>query len=547
MLSRTKKVILSLLLSVFLLANLSTSFVHAQTWYNQSYDDWYEKVHNTEQATEIFGERYTRAQVQWVIYSLIAIITTVDEDLQSCIAREGGLTRDCSSEFWAAVCKMSANLMPDAFDDELRGLCVTASGIGELFEGILSHNNVQNNWHENPLLATISKNPISSITYFKDLQSRLKLVPEAQAQGFGFTAVNPMLNLWRKVRDLTYFLLVIVVIVMAFMIMFRMRLSPQTVISVQSALPKIVMALILITFSYAIAGFLIDLMYVVIGLLAAILTSTSGGAISSYDWSEMFRALTEKGVLHYTFLYWIWFMPAMFAALVSSGWFGATVGMLIAGFLSPIILLVVAIALLVVQIKIAWLLFRTFVNILFLVILGPIQILLGTFAGGGFKQWMKTILSHLAIYPTVGFMFVMSFVFLRGAFTQIDWLSGPLFNLLFPLDIQQQFPPGGAWDPPFTFGSSGLELGYLGASFIILSMIPKAGKMMKAFIMGGRFEMGSEIGQAVGAPLAVGMTPVTRPIEQTYAAYRKYKTDLRGKEIAEKGFKQYFQKVLGRS
>jgi len=59
---------------------------------------------------------------------------------------------------------------------------------------------------------------------------------------------------------------------MAFMIMFRVRISPQTVITVQSALPKIIFTLILITFSYAIAGFLIDLMYVVIGIFSFIVT-----------------------------------------------------------------------------------------------------------------------------------------------------------------------------------------------------------------------------------------------------------------------------------
>jgi hypothetical protein len=57
------------------------------------------------------------------------------------------------------------------------------------------------------------------------------------------------------------------------MIMFRAKLNPQTVISVENALPKIVVALLLITFSFAIAGFLIDLMYISIGIIAVLFSN----------------------------------------------------------------------------------------------------------------------------------------------------------------------------------------------------------------------------------------------------------------------------------
>jgi len=50
--------------------------------------------------------------------------------------------------------------------------------------------------------------------------------------------------------------------------MFRAKINPQTVISVENSLPKIVVALLLITFSFPIAGFLIDLTYISIGIIA---------------------------------------------------------------------------------------------------------------------------------------------------------------------------------------------------------------------------------------------------------------------------------------
>ena len=59
-------------------------------------------------------------------------------------------------------------------------------------------------------------------------------------------------------RNFAYVLITLLFIIMGLMIMFRVKIDPRTVVSFQSALPKIIMALILVTFSYAIVGLLID-------------------------------------------------------------------------------------------------------------------------------------------------------------------------------------------------------------------------------------------------------------------------------------------------
>ena len=53
----------------------SVTYAQSQngTWYNQSFQEWYKKV-NDSPSDEIFGERYTAAQVQWVIYGLFYFI-----------------------------------------------------------------------------------------------------------------------------------------------------------------------------------------------------------------------------------------------------------------------------------------------------------------------------------------------------------------------------------------------------------------------------------------------------------------------------------------
>lgn len=99
-------------------------------------------------------------------------------------------------------------------------------------------------------------------------------VPKSYAaEGIGVGALKPFINLWKIFRDASYILLVVILISIGFMVMFRMKLNPQTVISVESALPKIVIALLLITFSFPIAGFLIDLMYVFIALIISLLSN----------------------------------------------------------------------------------------------------------------------------------------------------------------------------------------------------------------------------------------------------------------------------------
>lgn len=115
--------------------------------------------------------------------------------------------------------------------------------------------------------------PASGITWVSKGLENAGLFPHVYAaQGLGFASISPLINLWKIFRDIAYMVLVVILIVIGFMIMFRMKLNPQTIITVENALPRIVISLILITFSFAIAGFLIDLMYVVIAISISVLS-----------------------------------------------------------------------------------------------------------------------------------------------------------------------------------------------------------------------------------------------------------------------------------
>lgn len=124
----------------------------------------------------------------------------------------------------------------------------------------------------NLIIIPFANPPASGVAWAYEGLQNAGFVPKTMAaEGIGFAAIKPFSNLWKIFRDLSYMLLVIILIAIGFMIMFRAKINPQTVISVENALPKIVISLILITFSFAIAGFLIDLMYVIIGITVSVL------------------------------------------------------------------------------------------------------------------------------------------------------------------------------------------------------------------------------------------------------------------------------------
>ena len=92
-------------------------------------------------------------------------------------------------------------------------------------------------------------------------------------KGIGFDGLTPVLQIWKAFRNLTYLFFVILFVILGLGIMFRLNIDARTVMTMQNQIPKIIIALVLITFSYAIAGFLIDMMYLSIFLVVQIFAS----------------------------------------------------------------------------------------------------------------------------------------------------------------------------------------------------------------------------------------------------------------------------------
>jgi len=189
LLNKFKKVILVFLAILMLSLSLAPSAKAAVTtsWYNQSFNDWFLRVYSGNDS-EIFGERYTAAQVQWIFYSLNAQVF--------------GLL--LGGNYDIAVCVMAPGITEE---------CATL--IKTVFENL----NKYTNKSPQSFLATITSNPASGIGYFKSLINKFQLIPQAKAQnetGFGFTATSPVLEVWKVSRDISYGFIVLITIIFAF-------------------------------------------------------------------------------------------------------------------------------------------------------------------------------------------------------------------------------------------------------------------------------------------------------------------------------------------
>jgi len=503
------KIVLSALSFLVLFFSLASSVKAQDTqetsgnWYDQSYDEWYTKVYDEETSppSEIFGERYTAAQVQWVIYALRAQLDRfVFIDLRKCL------------------------LSPD------KSKCVDA--IGNLIKAIASNPPGTSSINQSPL-SFINKPPeVSGIGYLRDTLSNFHLIPKVSAQeGFGFNNVKTILGLWKSVRNVAYALTTIFVIVLSFMIMFRVKINPQTVITVQSAIPKVVMALILITFSYAIAGLAIDLMYVVIGLCSTIFEmffpSTGLNLTSLATGGSWFNLMTNGawnlGILGNYLTYSILFFVSLTVALSSITPISTMLSPLWL-ILSFIITVVLILLFLWHSIKVFFLLFKTLASIYISIIFAPLQIGMGIINSNmGFGSWLKDLIANLAVFPLVSVLFGLAFVF--GGISFISGITHLVGNaaLIVALANYNNIPTvaillriatatnisdtGGTWPLLISGTNYAQSLIYAGVSFVIITMIPKAADIIQSFISGKPFAYGSAIGETIGAiPSAIGFT-----------------------------------------
>src|SRR5664279_4726537 len=117
---------------------------------------------------------------------------------------------------------------------------------------------------ETDMISYLYTPPTSSSTYFQNLADNFGIVKttHAQTNGYGYDGLQPILPLWKAVLNIAYLFLVLIFVLIGLGIMLRIKIDPRTVMTIQNQLPRIVICILLITFSYAIASVMIDAMWV---------------------------------------------------------------------------------------------------------------------------------------------------------------------------------------------------------------------------------------------------------------------------------------------
>lgn len=513
-----KRLSLIFLSSILFLNSIITPFSVAKaqeeepsTWYNQGFTDWYAKVYGDESPpSEIFGERYTAAQVQWIVYSLISVPLNFDQDTQKIVAcfftimGEGGTSIDTCGD-----------ALIDKFDK---------------FRQFMEYNSSATLVDNNETLATLvfSKNrTFSGVNYVSSILTNYNIIPEVNAQGFGYTALNPVQKYWSGARDIAYALTVLVVVVFAFMIMFRIKISPQVVISVQSSLPKVFGALILITFSYAIAGFMIDLMYVIGGMFALLIKT---GQFSTQDITAIYKDIFPPNKTGMYFLFHMFWYTVFFAisTLVNMLAIITSLGQaVVPGIAFSIMAILLVVWLLILAIwytfKATWVLIKTLISVYINIISAPLQFALGVFVPSmGFGMWFKKIMADLLVFPVTGlFMFFawrlmwLSYAFGFKAIANENILAR-FIEFLNNLGTPDANLFDTLWVPEILgFGQTTSGFLVLLMSFGIIAAVPKVPDILKMLFLGGKFDYGSAIGEAMGA---FGILPTAQKMGGTAIA-----------------------------
>ncbi len=334
--------------------------------------------------------------------------------------------------------------------------------------------------------------------------------PAYAAAGIGFNSLEPVLKIWTAVRNLAYLAFAVVFVVIGLMIMLRVKIDPKTVLTIQTALPKIFLSLILITFSYPIAGFLIDLMYVAIGVIIAIFANMGiAGFIPNG------QNLVNENVFGYVGAGRWWGI-----ATAAGGGIGDIIARItnnIGGFSGILGVTGGAIATLIFAVAILYALFKTwlmllgaYINILAGVILSPLAMLGETIPGmSGFGTWVKTMIANLAAFPLV----VTLLLFGEALQASVAGKYG--------LDSSGGIPTN--FTPPL-IGSGNANAFQAILGFGIIMMIPKATEMLQEWLKSPAFKYGMAWQESVGAGVAVGQKGfgyATRDIRAIKAAREK--------------------------
>lgn len=312
-------------------------------------------------------------------------------------------------------------------------------------------------------MALLYTSPPTSTTYYlANAAEELGLVQSAYAQtnsvgGSGDGVLQPILKIWEIIRNLAYLCFIFIFIAVGFMVMFRSKIDPQTVISIQAALPGLVIGLVLVTFSYFISALLTDTAFLGTRLAAEIFykppeinniiekpkeLATNLGFVDLFG--QIVKGTTKDkdnnllkiaGITSNAFVN-NFFNVNIRGANTKNNWWdfvldpGKGAAALLGGIVGYLVAAVIFIALIIQMFRLLWALLSAYITILVTTILSPLIILGASIPGRSslLGLWWKSLLANALVFPAVFLTFLFAGMFLHDTNPQSYIKTLPFFS-----------------------------------------------------------------------------------------------------------------------
>lgn len=314
--------------------------------------------------------------------------------------------------------------------------------------------------------------PINTGTYIRDVASNFGIAKHAYAQtGVGLDSIAAISGLWAVFRNIVYIFFVFIFVFIGVGIMLRVRIDPRTVMTIQNQIPKIIIGLILVTFSFAIAGFLIDLMWLLIIIIVNVLITAHpqlsahigpGTYVTPFGLSDVIggffgiangTAAAIGGGIYHTFnantvssqITLPGAGPGAGCGFLDLGcWVGQAIASTIGAFVNSVVgiilgtivglfvWLVVIVAVIIALFRLWIALIGAYIAILMDIVFAPFWIIAGLFPGAGprvgFVAWLRDMAGNLVAFPAVIGLFLIGRVLADGFVTSPGFFFPPLLG-----------------------------------------------------------------------------------------------------------------------
>jgi hypothetical protein len=185
------------------------------------------------------------------------------------------------------------------------------------------------------------------------------------------------------------------------MIMFRHKIGGQVAVTVYNTIPNVVLGLILVTFSFSIAGLILNVSALVLNIISGVLGITPENAINMTNLGSLIESMVTGSAGQ----------GLAGAALVGGGVLGiiASITLGLSGFLWLFGLGVLLVFIFIFGIyifafiKVWWVLFKSYLAILIDVVAGPIILTVAVFPGNSkmMTGWFNRLLRNSLLFPMV--------------------------------------------------------------------------------------------------------------------------------------------------